>query len=412
MNNTFEQLSTKEVTQLQKNFLDWYFMNARQLPWRENRDPYRIWISEIMLQQTRVDTVIDYFYRFMQTFPTIKDLANADDEKLLKVWEGLGYYSRARNLKVAANQIMDEYGGKFPQTPAEISKLKGIGPYTTGAISSIAFHLPEPAIDGNVMRVVSRLFLIGEDIAKASSRKVFDQAVRKIIPERHPGEFNQAFMDLGSSICTPTSPKCEVCPLSNFCHSKQEGIQEQFPVKTKKAKPKDQYFVAFALENNHEAYLLEKRADGRLLKDMLHFPIVEIEQDEYKNLLKNFSEERIVAPLFYAQPTLFDEEMLVAEHQTGYTLLPPSQAIQTLFLRSKLPFQQTKISWYPAHLGEVTHIFTHLKWHILLFEGKLMESDAKDDFYTMQQMKELPLPKMQHKLLMNLKKMHKLHKDF
>lgn len=412
MNNTFEQLSTKEVTQLQKNFLDWYFMNARQLPWRENTDPYRIWISEIMLQQTRVDTVIDYFHRFMQTFPTIKDLANADDEKLLKVWEGLGYYSRARNLKVAANQIMDEYGGKFPQTPAEISKLKGIGPYTTGAISSIAFHLPEPAIDGNVMRVVSRLFLIEEDIAKASSRKVFDQAVRKIIPEKYPGEFNQAFMDLGSSICTPTSPKCEECPLSNFCHSMQEGIQEQFPVKTKKAKPKDQYFVAFALENNQEAYLLEKRAAGRLLKDMLHFPIVEIEQDEYKNLLKNFSEKRLVAPLSYAQPTLFDEEMLVAEHQTGYTLLPPSQAIQTLFLRSKLPFQQTKISWYPAHLGEVTHIFTHLKWHILLFEGKLMESDANDDFYTMQQMKELPLPKMQHKLLMNLKKMHKLHKDF
>lgn len=412
MNNTFEQLSTKEVTQLQKKFLDWYFMNARQLPWRENTDPYRIWISEIMLQQTRVDTVIDYFHRFMQTFPTIKDLANADDEKLLKIWEGLGYYSRARNLKVAANQIMDEYGGKFPQTPAEISKLKGIGPYTTGAISSIAFHLPEPAIDGNVMRVVSRLFLIEEDIAKASSRKVFDQAVRKIISEKYPGEFNQAFMDLGSSICTPTNPKCEECPLSDFCHSLQKGTQEQFPVKTKKAKPKDQYFVAFALENNQEAYLLEKRAAGRLLKDMLHFPIVEIEQDEYKNLLKNFSEKRLVAPLSYAQPTLFDEEMLVAEHQTGYTLLPPSQAIQTLFLRSKLPFQQTKISWYPAHLGEVTHIFTHLKWHILLFEGKLMESDANDDFYTMQQMKELPLPKMQHKLLMNLKKMHKLHKDF
>ena len=120
-------------------------MHARNLPWRENTDPYRIWISEIMLQQTRVDTVIDYFHRFMQTFPTIKDLANADDEKLLKVWEGLGYYSRARNLKVAANQVMDDYGGKFPQTPAEIRKLKGIGPYTTGAISSIAFRLPEPA---------------------------------------------------------------------------------------------------------------------------------------------------------------------------------------------------------------------------------------------------------------------------
>lgn len=409
MNNTFEQLSTNEVAQLQKNFLDWYFMHARNLPWRENTDPYRIWISEIMLQQTRVDTVIDYFHRFMQTFPTIKDLANADDEKLLKVWEGLGYYSRARNLKVAANQIMDEYDGKFPQTPTEISKLKGIGPYTTGAISSIAFHLPEPAIDGNVMRVVSRLFLIKEDIAKASSRKVFDQAVRKIIPERYPGEFNQAFMDLGSSICTPTSPKCTECPLSSFCLSKQEGLQEQFPVKSKKAKPKDQYFVAFALENTKGAYLLEKRAAGRLLKDMLHFPIVEIAQEEYKNLLKNFSEEPFDFKQPFVQPTLFDEDTLVAEHQTSFELLPRSQTIQTLFSKSELPFNQAKILWNPAHLGEITHIFTHLKWHILLFEGKLMETTARDDFYTMQQMKELPLPKMQHKLL---NKMYKLKKDF
>lgn len=409
MNNTFEQLSTNEVAQLQKQFLNWYFMHARNLPWRENTDPYRIWISEIMLQQTRVDTVIDYFHRFMQTFPTIKDLANADDEKLLKVWEGLGYYSRARNLKVAANQVMDDYGGKFPQTPAEIRKLKGIGPYTTGAISSIAFRLPEPAIDGNVMRVVSRLFLIKDDIAKASSRKVFDQAVRKIIPEKHPGEFNQAFMDLGSSICTPTSPKCEACPLSNFCHSKQEGLQEQFPVKTKKAKPKDQYFVSFALENSEGAYLLEKRAAGRLLKDMLHFPIVEIAQEEYEKLLKNFPETQLDFKHAFTQTTLFDEGMLVAENQAEYKQIPQSQIIQELFSKTQLPFQKIKISWYPAHLGEVTHIFTHLKWHILLFEGRLMESVANDDFYTVQQMKDLPLPKMQHKLF---NKMNKLKKDF
>lgn len=409
MNNTFEQLSINEVAQLQKNFLDWYFMHARNLPWRENTDPYRIWISEIMLQQTRVDTVIDYFHRFMQTFPTIKDLAHADDEKLLKVWEGLGYYSRARNLKVAANQIMDEYDGKFPQTPTEISKLKGIGPYTTGAISSIAFHLPEPAIDGNVMRVVSRLFLIKEDIAKASSRKVFDQAVRKIIPERYPGEFNQAFMDLGSSICTPTSPKCNECPLSPFCLSMQEGLQEQFPVKSKKAKPKDQYFVAFALEDLQGAYLLEKRSEGRLLKDMLHFPIIEIQQEDYQKLLKNFSENRVDLFPSLMQPTLFDAESLVAESQMAYDIVPLSQIIQPLYAKGKLPFYQTKISWYPAHLGEITHIFTHLKWHILLFQGKLLESVEKDDFYTREQMKELPLPKMQHKLL---NKMHKLNKDF
>lgn len=409
MNNTFEKLSKKEVKQLQKNFLDWYFMNARQLPWRENTDPYSIWISEIMLQQTRVDTVIEYFNRFMQTFPTIKDLANAEDEKLLKIWEGLGYYSRARNLKVAANQIMDEYGGKFPQIPTEIRKLKGIGPYTTGAISSIAFNLPEPAIDGNVMRVVSRLFLIDEDIAKARSWKVFDQAVRKIISESHPGEFNQAFMDLGSGICTPISPKCTECPLNIFCLSLQKGLQEQFPVKSKKAKPKDQYFVAFALEDLQGAYLLEKRSDGRLLKDMLHFPIVEIQQEEYQKLLKNLPEDRVDLSSYFAQPRLFDRELLVSENQIAYDILPLSKMIQALYSKSQLPFYQTKISWYPAHLGEIIHIFTHLKWHILLFQGKLLETIEKDGFYTIKQMKELPLPKMQHKLL---NKMHKLNKDF
>ena len=259
------------------------------------------------------------------------------------------------------------------------------------------------------MRVVSRLFLIKDDIAKASSRKVFDQAVRKIIPEKHPGEFNQAFMDLGSSICTPTSPKCEACPLSNFCHSKQEGLQEQFPVKTKKAKPKDQYFVSFALENSEGAYLLEKRAAGRLLKDMLHFPIVEIAQEEYEKLLKNFPETQLDFKHAFTQTTLFDEGMLVAENQAEYKQIPQSQIIQELFSKTQLPFQKIKISWYPAHLGEVTHIFTHLKWHILLFEGRLMESVANDDFYTVQQMKDLPLPKMQHKLF---NKMNKLKKDF
>jgi A/G-specific adenine glycosylase len=154
-----------------------------------------------MLQQTRVETVIDYFYRFMEWFPTIEDLANAAEDKLLKSWEGLGYYSRVRNIQAAAKQIIEEHDGKMPDTIEEISKLKGIGPYTAGAIGSIAFGLPEPAIDGNVMRVVSRLFCIEEDIAKTSSRKIFDEAMRAIIDEQHPGEFNQALMDLGSRIC-------------------------------------------------------------------------------------------------------------------------------------------------------------------------------------------------------------------
>jgi A/G-specific adenine glycosylase len=160
MSKRWEQWSDSEINQFQEDFLTWYQQEKRNLPWRYNQDPYRIWISEIMLQQTRVDTVIDYFYRFMDQFPTIQDLANAPEDKLLKVWEGLGYYSRARNLQAAAKQIMEEFNGKFPTTVEDIRTLKGVGPYTAGAISSIAFEIPEPAIDGNVMRVVSRLFFI------------------------------------------------------------------------------------------------------------------------------------------------------------------------------------------------------------------------------------------------------------
>ena len=213
-------------------------MMKKESPWRATNDPYAIWISEIMLQQTRVDTVIGYYYRFMEQFPTIKDLAGAEEQKLLKAWEGLGYYSRARNLKAAAQQIMAEFDGEMPQTITDIRSLKGIGPYTAGAIGSIAFGLPEPAIDGNVMRVVSRLFCIEADIAKASSRGVFDKAMRTIISHDEPGEFNQALMDLGSSICTPTSPLCEECPLQEYCLAYQQGTQTDFPVKSKKRSQK------------------------------------------------------------------------------------------------------------------------------------------------------------------------------
>lgn len=346
MNKEWKNWSTEQTKEFQEEFVEWYEREKRNLPWRYNHDPYRIWISEIMLQQTRVDTVIDYFYRFMEWFPTIEELANAPEEKLLKAWEGLGYYSRARNIQAAAKQIMSEFGGEMPQTVAEISSLKGIGPYTTGAIASIAFDLPEPAIDGNVMRVVSRLFCIEEDIAKASSRKVFDEAVRSIIDEEHPGEFNQAFMDLGSAICTPTSPKCEICPIQSFCLANKRGIQTNFPVKTKKAKPKDVYYVAAAIQDQAGSFYLEKRTSQKLLADMWTFPLVEVTLERYQELQQEW------ASVVDNQPNLFDE-LLVAEKQID------------------LPFaHQETIVWQKRHLGEVVHVFSHLKWHVLLFYGR------------------------------------------
>lgn len=346
MNKEWKNWSTEQTKEFQEEFVEWYEREKRNLPWRYNHDPYRIWISEIMLQQTRVDTVIDYFYRFMEWFPTIEELANAPEEKLLKAWEGLGYYSRARNIQAAAKQIMSEFGGEMPQTVAEISSLKGIGPYTTGAIASIAFDLPEPAIDGNVMRVVSRLFCIEEDIAKASSRKVFDEAVRSIIDEEHPGEFNQAFMDLGSAICTPTSPKCEICPIQSFCLANKRGIQTNFPVKTKKAKPKDVYYVAAAIQDQAGSFYLEKRTSQKLLADMWTFPLVEVTLERYQELQQEW------ASVVDNQPNLFDE-LLVAEKQID------------------LPFaHQESVVWQKRHLGEVVHVFSHLKWHVLLFYGR------------------------------------------
>lgn len=384
MNKEWEKWTDEETKEFQDQFIQWYEQEKRNLPWRYNRDPYRIWISEIMLQQTRVDTVIDYFYRFMEWFPTIEELATAPEEKLLKAWEGLGYYSRARNIQAAAKQIMSEFDGKMPQTPEEISSLKGIGPYTTGAIASIAFGLPEPAVDGNVMRVVSRLFCIEADIAKASSRKIFDEAMRKIIDETYPGEFNQAMMDLGSAICTPTSPKCEACPIQAFCLANKRGIQTSFPVKTKKAKPKDVYYISAALQNHSGAYYFEERDSQKLLANMWTFPMVEVTQEEYERLKKGWEAKREV--------DLFDD--LVAEDG------------------KELPFEKQELFiWQTRHLGEVTHVFSHLKWHVLLFYGRATE-EAEQEFTENKNSKWLKpaafdsvvFPKVQMKLVEQLEK--------
>lgn len=341
MSNGWEKWTDSEIANFQHDFLGWYQQEKRNLPWRYNQDPYRIWISEIMLQQTRVDTVIDYFYRFMEQFPTIQDLANAQEDKLLKVWEGLGYYSRARNLQAAAKQIMEEFNGDFPTTVEEIRELKGIGPYTAGAISSIAFEIPEPAIDGNVMRVVSRLFCIEADIAKASSRTFFDAAMRKIISQELPGDFNQAMMDLGSSICTPKKPKCEICPIQQYCEAYRENRQTDFPIKSKKQKPKDIYYVAGIIENNQQELFLQQRAETGLLANMWLFPLEEISENRFKELQEQYNPE-------------------------SWDLFSSSQVAEA----SPDFFAEQAIIWQKKVLGEVKHVFSHLRWHILIFYGR------------------------------------------
>lgn len=216
-----------------RDLLAWYDLQKRDLPWRINRDPYRVWISEIMLQQTRVDTVKPYYRNFMEKFPTIQALAEAPEEDVLKAWEGLGYYSRARNLQTAAREVKANYGGVVPDTPKEIAKLKGVGSYTAGAILSIAYEKPEPAVDGNVMRVFSRLLYMEDDIAKPATRVKFEHLVRQTIPHDRAGDFNQALMELGALICLPRTPHCLTCPVFDYCLARKEGVQKELPVKGK-----------------------------------------------------------------------------------------------------------------------------------------------------------------------------------
>lgn len=374
----WETWNDDKLHAFQEDFIVWYEQEKRNLPWRVNLDPYRIWISEIMLQQTRVDTVIDYYYRFMEWFPTIQDLADAPEDKLLKAWEGLGYYSRARNLKVAAQQIVTEFNGQMPNSIEEIRQLKGIGPYTAGAIGSIAFNLPEPAVDGNVMRVVSRLFEIDADIAKAGSRKVFEEAMYKIIDQKRPGDFNQAMMDLGSAICTPTSPKCEECPIQSYCLSYEKNTMTNFPVKSKKLKPKDVYYIGGIMENKQQEFLLEKRDSKGLLANMWLFPIEEVSKERFEFLQKTWVKEEQQLTLDFEEPLLVAEEN--SEIFEGYT----------------------NVVWQKRSLGEVTHIFSHLKWHILVFYGRqtgLTELKNNQNWALKEDFSNYVFPKPQQKMV-------------
>ncbi|MGF7049357.1 A/G-specific adenine glycosylase [Paenibacillus sp. DS2015] len=258
-----------------EHLLEWYFKNQRDLPWRRHRNPYYIWVSEIMLQQTRVDTVIPYFNRFIEKFPTIEDLADAPEQDVLKMWEGLGYYSRARNLQYAAKQVKDLHGGQVPNDKEAVFALKGVGPYTAGAILSIAFNRPEPAVDGNVMRVLSRYFLIEEDIMKGSTRVAMEKLVVELIPEGQATHFNQALMELGALVCTPKSPHCLTCPVMEHCEGRIEGKEAQLPIKTKSKPPRPEQRIVGLIEGlgiHAGRILIRQRADSGLLAKMWELP--------------------------------------------------------------------------------------------------------------------------------------------
>ncbi|HVI40294.1 MAG TPA: A/G-specific adenine glycosylase [Anaerovoracaceae bacterium] len=294
--------------------LQWYDSNARILPWRENPEPYAVWISEIMLQQTRVEAVKPYFDRWMKVFPDLSSLANASEAEVLKLWEGLGYYSRVRNIHTTAKLVMEQHGGKLPASFDALRSLPGIGEYTAGAIGSIAFQLPVPCVDGNVLRVVTRITAEKADISVASTKKILTERVREVIPKNRPGDYNQAMMELGATVCLPNGlPKCELCPAASLCEARLQNRMTEFPVKRGKPSRKvEKKTVLILLEGNKAA--LRKRPETGLLAGLWEFP--------------NFPGE------------LMAEEVLQILKSSG---------IKT---SSLIPLKKTK------------HIFTHIEWEM------------------------------------------------
>ena len=361
----------EKIASFREKLLAWYDANKRDLPWRRTQDPYKIWISEIMLQQTRVDTVIPYYERFLDWFPTVADLAQAPEEKLLKAWEGLGYYSRVRNMQQAAQQIIENHGGVFPSSFDEISKLKGIGPYTAGAIASIAFGLPEPAVDGNVMRVLARLFEVDYDIGVPTNRKIFQAMMEILIDPARPGDFNQALMDLGSDIESPVNPRPEESPVKEFSAAYQHGTMDRYPIKAPKKKPVPVYLTAFIIKDSQGHYLLEKNEREGLLSGFWHFPLIEVDC-----LSENLG-----------QLSLLDSK---GEAESNPEILSFEQDYDLV------------IDWQDRSYPIVQHVFSHRKWQVqirygLVKEGEELASESTV-WLTPEEFSDYPFAKPQQKI--------------
>ncbi len=333
------------IQQIPTPLLVWYDGGARILPWRSQPAPYRVWISEIMLQQTRVEAALPYFERFMEFFPDIPSLAQAPEQRLLKLWEGLGYYSRARNLQKTAQIVMEQYGGQLPDQPDALQKLPGIGEYSAGAIASIAYGLRVPAVDGNVLRVCSRLLCSSDDISAPAVKKRFRQLIQEIIPSDRPGDFNQALMELGAVVCLPNgAPLCDQCPLRSLCEGRRQGMEQRLPVKAAKKPRKKQPRTLFLLWDGGRV-LLRQRPDKGLLRGLWEFPG-------------------------------FDDSLNAA------------QARQAL--------EQAGVSLNALEpLGEYTHVFSHIEWHMTSYLARCAPFPAPENcvWATLDQLRqEYPLP--------------------
>ncbi len=316
--------------------LDWYDQNKRVLSFRGTKDPYRVWLSEIMLQQTRTVTAEGYYERFLRRFPDVRSLAEAPEEEVLKLWEGLGYYSRARNLLKAAKVVTEQYGGQFPADVSLLLKLPGVGPYTAAAVASIAFGLPEPAIDGNLTRVLARTQGIREDVTLPSVQKRLTETARSLIPSDRPGDFNQALMDLGAGVCVPGTPDCESCPLRDLCDARAAGDMEQLPLQPQKAPPRAVRLNVLIILWEDRVYLTPRK-EG-LLNGLYVFYLTED---------------------------------------------APSAALRRLHL-----------SAHAKEAGNARHVFTHRVWEMKLYvcRAPSVPKELEPSFYTLDEMNALPVP--------------------
>ena len=304
-----------------KKLTSWYLENKRDLPWRKTTDPYRVWLSEIILQQTRVAQGMPYYFRFIDVFPTVFDLAAASEEEVLKQWQGLGYYSRARNLQAAAKFVSEELNGKFPDNFKDLLKLKGVGDYTASAVASICYNEPVAVVDGNVFRVISRIFGIDTPINSNEGKKQFGEKAQELLDKKNPAEFNQAIMEFGALHCTPRKPQCEACPFAEECVAYNQNRISLLPVKLKKQKVKKRHFNYLVFVSKEQETILQQRTGKGIWQGLYEFPLVEtLSETNLENLVQEEA-YRDYASTAGEEVGLFNEAPIVHKlsHQHIYT---------------------------------------------------------------------------------------------
>ena len=345
------------MSEFHKILSDWYKHNKRDLPWRSNHNPYYVWISEIILQQTRVDQGTEYFLRFIERFPNIESLATASENEVLKMWQGLGYYSRARNLHFASRQIMIDFGGIFPNTFSEILKLKGVGDYTAAAIASIAFGLPHATVDGNVYRVLSRIFGIATPTDSSQGKKQFGELAMQLIDKQYPGNYNEALMEFGALQCVPRNPDCPNCPFQSQCIALQKSEITTLPVKSNKIRIRHRYFNYLYLKHDQSIFL-EKREEKDIWQNLYQFPLIE-------------------------SPNAITIEELIEHKQ-----------FKTMFNKDQIVIESVS--------GEITHLLSHQKLHVKFIEISTLKPAQNQGWIKIvpETLPEYPIPKLIDNFLM------------